>query len=1374
LGIDIGSTSVKYVLLDGAGQLLDHDYRYARGNPAAILLTSLHDLSLHHNLQPDEIFVGITGSGSHLLAAVLGATRVNELVAQTYALEKTYPQARTAIEMGGQDSKLLQLEPGHGNGALSLANFAMNTLCAAGTGSYLDQQAERLGLSIESFSNLALQAQNPARIAGRCTVFAKSDLVHLGQQGTPLPDIVAGLCLAVARNLRATLIKGHPLQKPIIFQGGVARNAGMIWAFEQILELESGQLIIPTNPTLMAALGAALGATLAARTGSGSPFRGLATLADFARSRQKQRSTLPPLLIPKPDKNPKNDTPVPHPTQHDQTSLAVYLGVDVGSVSTKAVALDEQSHVLADCYLPTANQPLTVVQQALEQIHAQVGEQAHVVATGVTGSGRYPVAKHLGSEQVFNEIAAQARSAMHWDADVDTVFEIGGQDSKFISLNQGAIKDMTLNKACAAGTGAFLEEQAGRLKLSVVELGRLAFESNAPADLGERCTVFVEADLVHHQQQGALREDLAAGLAYAVARNYLARVVQPRPVGEHILFQGGVALNPAVVAAFEALLERPLTVPPRPELQGAVGAALLAMATTRESRQGVPSQNKVSTRLPDLFAEREALLLASLKQQQNIAYQGKIGIPYVLTFHELLPYWIRFFQELDWEVVLSPPTTTELATRSVTQAAIEACYPVKLVYGHVQALITTGVDQIFLPGLVNRRDPLPGQIQSYHCPYIQAIPQVVAATWGEEIPVPVLWSPIHFLWPQVQERELRRFASQLNVSVQQIEAARRAAEQEQLCFETRWRQRGREILAALPADQTALVVVGRMYSSADPILNTAIPARLRDLGVLAMPHDLLSLDKVDIASQASNMFWYSGQRILATAEVIRRDPRLQAIYLTHFGCGPDSFLLSFFRQALNGKPFLEIELDDHSGDAGLITRLEAFVSLVKSNSLPSPNDKTEPSAEKPKKRSDITWRSFSNRRTLVSAPNVYIANICDPAHVLVAAMRSFGLQAEVLPPSTIKTLNLGRDLALGRECLPFYTIVGDLVQRARQPDFDPARAAYLIPTSAGPCRLGQFHDMLELILKRQGLGSVRIIAPSAENGYQYSGLGVPPLLVGRRAWQGLLGISVLEKLLHHHRPYEIEPGSAERLYLELLADLVGAVENGGGARVIALVDWAGQCFANLPIDRGYERPLIGLIGELYLRLNPFTNQDLIRRVEALGGEIWLAPMSEWIYYVNSFSRFSTKAERRYFNLLRLGLIRQVLSFDESRILAPIEKSLYNAHEPSTSDLLTVASPYFHPELRTETPLTIGKAIDFFRHGADGILNAMPFTCMPGTVVAALAGRIRSDCEDVPWLDMIFDGLGQTHQQTRLEAFMYQAEQFRANKTRKNGSNPSHR
>ncbi|MBN1485738.1 MAG: CoA activase, partial [Chloroflexia bacterium] len=942
LGVDIGSTTVKIVLTDENKDLLDHVYRHARGQPGRALLEILGDWQQRWDLERVQA-LGLTGSGGATLARLLGGLHINELIAQTYALDMVAPEARTVIEMGGQDSKLLILEQDHGR--LFLADFAMNTLCAAGTGSFLDQQAERLGIPIQDFARLARRSQSPARVAGRCTVFAKSDMIHLQQRGVAVPDIVAGLCLAVARNFRSIIGQGKAFRRPILFQGGVALNEGMVSAFEQVLKLEPGELIIPPHCTLMAARGAARVAH--ERAEQAPAFRGLEPLARFLQESHLEASTLPPLHTVAYTKPGDATSHNPGPKGPSATTQHAYLGVDVGSISTKAALLDEQGHLLARCYLYTSGRPLEAVKKALQQVQEQIAGAVQVLGAGVTGSGRYLVGDYIGADLVRNEISAQARAALEFDPAADTVFEIGGQDSKYIYLRDGVVVDFTMNRACAAGTGSFLEEQAQRLQLKIQEFGPLALTAPAPADLGERCTVFMESELVHHQQQGGQRKDLVAGLAYSIARNYLNRVLHERPVGQRVLFQGGVAANAAVVAAFEQILEQPIIVPPHNDVSGAIGAALLAREEAagrpqekpasrfhgfdlsqrpyesksfecqgcpnhceiqrvsvagerpffygarceRYDRVGSAAEQKQS--LPDPFAEREELLLQCYREQPSDPGRPRIGLPRVFFFYELLPFWSRFFQELGWSVVLSPPTTPEIAARSVEGAGAETCFPVKLVYGHVVHLLEQGLERIFLPSLVNRATALPGQPQNYHCPFIQASPHLVrAALELAGKPAPLLQIPLHFLWPDVLDIEQPVLAEQLGASLPALRQAWQRADEEQRRFQRACLERGRELLEGLGPDELAAVLVGRPYNTADPGLNAGLPLKLRRLGLLPIPIDMLSLEQSDISEVCDNMFWYAGQRILAAGQLIRQDPRLQAIYVTNFGCGPDSFLLS--------------------------------------------------------------------------------------------------------------------------------------------------------------------------------------------------------------------------------------------------------------------------------------------------------------------------------------------------------------------------------------------------------------------------------------------------------------------------------------------------
>ncbi len=997
LGIDVGSTTVKVVVLDRARRLLGHRYRRSNGQSQLTLLQALRDLGREFDLT-QVAGVGLTGSGGERIARAIGGQHVNELIAQTRAVSEYYPQARTVIEIGGQDSKFLALEWDEAQGKLALRDFAMNAICAAGTGSFLDQQAERLGIEIEGeFGRLALQSASPARIAGRCTVFAKSDMIHLQQKGTPLPDILAGLCHALARNFKGVISKGKAFVAPVLIQGGVAYNQGVVRAFETVLGLKPGELIIPVQHHIMAALGTVLIAQDAASEASRPIFLNLAGLEELTHEEQTNHRPLPALgscAFALPVYDIGLTSTKPRPARAIDAPLPVYLGIDVGSISTNLALIDAHGHVVARRYLSTAGKPLEAVRAGLHEISAEVGDTVIVLGVGTTGSGRYLTADFVGGDVVRNEITAQARAATAIDPGVDTIFEIGGQDSKYISLSHGAVVDFTMNSACAAGTGSFLEEQAERLDLNIkADFSQLALSAAQPTGLGERCTVFMESDVIHHQQQGAGLDQLTAGLAYAIAQNYLNRVVNNRPIGQKIFLQGGVAWNQSVVAAFQTLLERQIIVPPHHDVTGAIGVAILAMedlAQRRAAGEDVPTRfkgfdlsnrhyetttfvcqacpnicdvskvviageapifygarcdifeevgqphakSRLASRIPDLFAERSALLLGDYVSPEGPRTgKPRIALTRAMTFHDLFPYWRTLFKALDIEMVLSEPTNPEIIKATLEHAGIESCLPAKLVHGHTLNLADKDVDAILLPSMINREDGGPGQLDANYCPFVSAsayiVPQQIdsAARNGPRL----IALPFRLRSETIRRQELLGLAQQLGLTITperiaEADATAFAALQD---FNTAIRQRGQEILATLDGSQPAVVLVGRPYNTADLGVCQDLPYKLRKLGVLPIPIDFLPTDTVDIAPYYAKISSPSGQSILAAGIVIRDNPQLQAIYVTNFCCGPDAFFIGFFTRIMGDKPFLELELDEHSGDAGMVTRCEAFFDSLR-------------------------------------------------------------------------------------------------------------------------------------------------------------------------------------------------------------------------------------------------------------------------------------------------------------------------------------------------------------------------------------------------------------------------------------------------------------
>jgi predicted CoA-substrate-specific enzyme activase len=1379
VGVDIGSISCNIVVMDERNSIVYDRYIRHKGRPMEVARDVLKELMDTYKIE----FVSATGTGAKIFASKVGASFVNEIVALSRSFSYLYPNVRSVIDIGGEDSKLIILE--NVDGKLKIKDFSMNALCAAGTGSFLDQQASRLKLTIEEFGEIALKSKNPPRIAGRCTVFAKTDMIHLQQIATPDYDIVAGLCYALARNFKSNIAKGKDVEKPVAFVGGVAANKGMIRAIKDVFSLLDDELVIPEHFASMGAIGAVF--AVHDNPSLKQKFKGFDELEEYL-AKEEEVEGEEKLTIS--DEN----LHVSYYIKPISEKVEAYLGVDVGSISTNLVIIDRDKNVLAKRYLMTEGRPLEAVKRGLKEIGEEIGDKVIIVGAGTTGSGRYLTADFIGADIVRNEITAQAEAAINIDPEVDTIFEIGGQDSKYISIDKGVIVDFEMNKACAAGTGSFLEEQAERLGISIKEeFGKLALQSKKPVKMGERCTVFIESDLVHHQQRGAKTEDLVSGLSYSIVKNYLNRVVGDRRVGERIFFQGGTAFNKGVIAAFEKVLNKPIKVPPHHDVTGAIGVAILAMKErtwekssfkgfdlskrnyeietfeckgcenlceirkvtvegesplyygSRCEKYDVVRRTK-KAESKDYFKIREHLLLNSYERKVD---GEPIGVPMILHNHEFFPFWNAFLSELGFRVVTSDPTNKKIIREGVENVIVESCFPVKLAHGHVLNLIDKGLKTIFLPSVINIKSPSKIVSNTFVCPYAQSFPYTVKGSIDfSEKGVKVLSPVVYF--GQGEELTLRNlcdFGKRIKRSKGEIKKAYEIAKEVQSEFYKKCLEAGREYLTSIKEGQKGMVIIGRPYNSFDPGANLNIHKKLMDLGVFPIPYDMLPImEGAEEDEDLKDMYWGYGQKILRAAKFVKANPNLFAIYITNFGCGPDSFITHFFKKIITGKPYLQLEIDEHSADAGIITRLEAFLDSIR-------NAKKE---EIPIKRSFRFFEKDGIRK-------IFIPHMCDHAYPFASAFKACGIDAEVMETSNEDTVNIGRRFTSGRECYPCILTTGDMVRTAMREDFDRKRSAFFMPSGGGPCRFGQYNRFHRLVLDELGFEDVPIYSPNQDHRF-YEEIGIMGEKFKRLGWKAIVSVDLMTKMLHDIRPREIYPGTTEKVYRESLTKVCRSIERGATDFLDVLKEVV-NAFLSVPV-RKEERPIVGIVGEIYIRQNAFSNSDIIRRVEEQGGVVWLAPITEWVSYINYMGKKKALRLRTYSNLFTILLTEYFQKKDEHEMERLFEEYISYGREPSVKSILKKASPYIHESFEGEAILTVGKAIDFIDKGVSGIINAMPFTCMPGTVSSAIMRLIQKKY-NVPVLNIAFDGQGLSNINTRIEAFMYQVkEHFEAKRARK--------
>jgi predicted nucleotide-binding protein (sugar kinase/HSP70/actin superfamily) len=509
--------------------------------------------------------------------------------------------------------------------------------------------------------------------------------------------------------------------------------------------------------------------------------------------------------------------------------------------------------------------------------------------------------------------------------------------------------------------------------------------------------------------------------------------------------------------------------------------------------------------------------------------------------------------------------------------------------------------------------------------------------------------------------------------------------------------------------------------------------------------DFLPLESVSPSEEIREMYWRYGQRILAAGKIIKEDPRLYAVYITNFGCGPDSFIGHFFRDLSKGKPYLQLEIDEHSADAGAITRCEAFL-----DSLKNVEAKKVPSFKREKAKTDRTKK-------------IYIPFMCDHSFAVAAAFKACGVDADVFPESDEETLYWGRKLTSGKECYPCILTTGDMVKLLKDPDFDHSRAAFFMPSGNGPCRFGQYHRFHRLVLDDLGFHHVPIYSPNQDETL-YNDLGIMGSQFTRLGWQGIVAVDLLMKKQLEIRPYEKEKGKTDQVYEESLKRVCETILKGGDLE--KALQQSIKEFNQIEVDGLGTKPLIGIVGEIFVRLNRFANENVIRKIEQFGGEAWIAPLTEWILYVNTIAKKRSLKKRSFSNLLKVFLTDYYQKKDEHHLEKIFKGQLRNFGEPKTRSIFKKAKPYIDSSFEGEAILSVGKTIDFAKRGASGIVNIMPFTCMPGTIVSTLLKRYQEEHNNIPILNMAYDGQEQTNTLTRLEAFMYQAKEFKNRKNKR--------
>ena len=1393
LGICAGASTISMVLIckdNDQIKILKNLSLNHEGNPAEAILKGLFEMgSLEGTL------IAATGRKFRHLLEIPSISEPQAIEAALTDSDLCTRGYRTILSAGGETFMAYLLDS---QGRVESVHTGNK--CASGTGEFLVQQLGRMGLDLKAMTEMETGIK-PHKVSGRCSVFCKSDCTHALNKGIEKEAVVGGLARMMAGKC-IELLRKLPSEKVALI-GNCSQNMFMV----RELRREIPELTIPENGHCFEAFGAAIwglenGCAVPEDFSSviqkgGTGFTYLSPLADFIDSvefRTDKRAAY-------------------------REDMELALGLDVGSTTTKGVLLDTESKkIVASCYLRTDGDPVGAARRVYSQLADQVPPDTAAAIMGVTGSGRNIAGLHAGTEGIINEITAHAAAAVHYDPLVDTIFEIGGQDAKYTWLKNSVPCDYAMNEACSAGTGSFLEESAREtLGIEVTDIAQTAFKGLNPPNFNDQCAAFIGSDLKLAAQEGVPLEDMVAGLVYSVCINYSNRVKGSRTVGNRIFMQGGVCYNRAVPVAMAALTGTKIIVPPEPGLTGAFGVALEA---TNRTEQGLLEKGEY--RLQDL-SRREVGYKSSFTCNGSgrdcdlgctiarIEVQGKtfpfggicnrfdnskisktadsgedlvhwrekrvfrdlsspepgqptIGMNRSLLMNTWFPLFNTFFRKLGFGVCL--PESVD--HNAIEQKGAPFCHPVELAHGSMGELLKLDTDHIFLPHL--RSMPLKSGDRSCTCVLVQGEPYYLRSAFPQLEERSVLSPVLHMQEGASQlRRALLETAASLGSDVNRAVFAFEEAIKEQENFFADLRVKGEEFISQLEADPSrdAVALFGRPYNALSSWGNKSIPAKFATRSIDIIPCDMIP--RSEACSPDLNMYWATGEQIMDSAVYVSAHPQLFGTYITNFSCGPDSFLLSHFRKIMDKKPSLTLELDSHTADAGIETRIEAFLDIVSGFKRMKPESETKQTfrAASCDERDGVTGITDSEGNWYaVNDPNVtlLIPSLGEiSTDFLGASMRRDNIRYKVLPHASEQALKKGRNNSSCKECLPLQLTTGALLEHLEQRDENEV-ALFLMPKAKGPCRFGQYSVFMNDLIEKRKISNLAIFAPSSTNGY--GGLSTKVTL---GMWQGIVAGSILEDIHATITTAARDRENSLKLFWHVRSELLDAM--GSWKEFSKALRKAAKDLSIIELEKPVEEyPVISLLGEIYVRHDPLARRSLPERLSKEGFIVRVAPVLEWMKYTDWLNRNNIEGKAG------LGTIitQTVKTYFEKRIRSILSESgLLFFPGPDVKEVVHTAGPHISEQLTGEAVLTVGASLHEILSPSCGVISIGPFGCMPSRVAEAVlnekfkAGTVGPKATSIldkdsrlPFLAIETDGNPFPQLiEARLEAFCLQARRL---------------
>jgi len=1399
LGIDIGSTTVKIAILDEKNEVLFSDYQRHFANIQETLARLL--IAAKEKLGELDLIPMITGSGGLTLATHLHVSFVQEVVAVATALKAIAPKTDVAIELGGEDAKIIYFTGG--------IDQRMNGICAGGTGSFIDQMASLLQTDASGLNDYAKSYKAIYPIAARCGVFAKSDIQPLINEGATREDLAASIFQAVVNQTISGLACGKPIRGHVAFLGGPLHFLPELKnAFVRTLRLTDEYIIDPENSHLFAAIGSAMSAEQEA----GVDINDLIERLQKGVSMDHEVQRLEPLF--------RNDTEYREfEARHTGHSVKsgdfesyegkIFLGIDAGSTTTKIALIGEDGQLLYKFYSSNEGSPLTTAIRAIEEIQKRMHPNAEIVYSCSTGYGEALLKAAFQLDEGEVETISHYYAAAFFEPDVDCILDIGGQDMKCIRIKDHTVDSVQLNEACSAGCGSFIETFAKSLGYSVQDFAKEALFAKNPVDLGTRCTVFMNSNVKQAQKEGATVADISAGLAYSVIKNALFKVIKiadASSLGKHIVVQGGTFYNDAVLRAFERTAECQCVRPDIAGIMGAFGAALIARErwenqtttmlpldkiialqykTAMTRCQGCNNKcvltvnqfgggrrfisgnrcerglglDRKKKEVPNLFDYKMHRLFDIETLSEDEAPRGTIGIPRVLNLYENYPFWAVFFRELGFRVVLSPVSTRKIYELGIESIPSESeCYPAKITHGHVSWLIKNGVKTIFYPCIPYERDEENGAGNHYNCPIVTSYAENIKNN-VEEIET----EHIRFLSPFMAFTNEKILSTQLEKIMQQefdipaseTRAAAHAGWKELLQVKADVEAEGeRAVQWCKENKKHGIVLAGRPYHI-DSEIHHGIPDMIAGFGLAVLTEDSSPpRDRVEVRVVVPDQ-WMSRSRLYAAASYVKNTDELDLVQLNSFGCGLDAVTTDQVSDILTGsdKIYTVLKIDEVNNLGAARIRIRSLIAALR---------------VRDRKHYQRTVKSAAYDRVLftkqMKKDNYTI--LCpqmSPIHfdLLAPAISAFGYNVVLLDNDDRRAVDMGLKYVNNDACFPSLCTIGQVMDALLSGKYDLNHTAIFMSQTGGGCRASNYIGFIRRALEKAGMGHIPVISVNVGNMEQNPGFKVTiPMAI--KAIQATVYGDVMMRCLYATRPYEKVPGSAEQLHKKWRAICTKAVSKRNPAmneyrRIVRAIV---KDFDELP-RRPVKKPRVGVVGEILVKFSPLANNHIVDLLEREGAEAVMPDLLDFMYY--SFYNLNFKAEHLGFSkkgafLCNVGI--KLMDWFRADAKAALRRSKHFTEPGDIRHMAEMSSKFVSlGNMTGEGWFLTGEMLELIESGVKNIVCTQPFGCLPNHVVGkGVIKQLRASYPDANIIAVDYDpGASEVNQLNRIKLMLAMAQ-----------------